>query len=525
MSHRRSTGWMIFVAAIVCAGCSKSRKDMAFDTVDELHTTWIEVVNILKAVQDAPTANEAIPKLKEKLPPAFTLHRDIHYRIKEANRAGGISKSEADDFKERLQLLWPVWDDFESEKKRLQKTHGLPIEFWNVFRAETCKGSAIFVPLFPQLFSQWLIDYRKATAEIMQQYGPERVVEISLPHTASMQMDEIVRELQAKLGRGVKSAHLDDRDGSSIMIGPIDDFDKFVELIDFGRVTEKDPAQRSILVDTRFSPRDEAKAKQATEAMQPHPSALAGGAVRQNPTYSPGVGTPLTRPTVVPGGFPGPSPLQTGTSRPELPKPSDPEYYKKLADLMVGPGRTLKAQAIDALLAVKPEDISEKAVRQQVARNFRELASGDDARIKGKATRGLVLYGGKFSVPILIEILEKHESKAPQELFDGLAQYPAPEGAEALLKQLDSRFNRVAAYRTLLKMGPVAEDAVRKTAIKNADPSLEVISLLAEVGTQKSMPILSRAAKSKDAAVSDAAKTAIRTIRDRLRKAAKEKDM
>ena len=176
-----------------------------------------------------------------------------------------------------------------------------------------------------------------------------------------------------------------------------------------------------------------------------------------------------------------------------FPSSSDPEYHKKLCDLMVDTENwTLNDDAVDALLKIQPQDIQDKAVRQQIARNFRELAMKDSAgNDQGKAIRGLVLYGGKYSVPLLVEILEDQSFKAPAELFDGLASFPDPKGAEALCKQLGNFFNHREAVHALRTMGVAAEDALMKAAPSDdAQTSLAAVELLGEVGTKKSLPLL-----------------------------------
>jgi HEAT repeat protein len=182
----------------------------------------------------------------------------------------------------------------------------------------------------------------------------------------------------------------------------------------------------------------------------------------------------------------------------------------------------LNEKAVDAVLLLKPADITDKAVRKQIAVNFRTLATTEGHHIDaGKAIRGLVLYGGKYSVPILVEILKRERFKVPRELFDGLAQYPDARGAEAIVPQLANAFNREAAASTIRTMGPVAEDAL-VTIAPSDDPavSLAAVKLLGEVGTEKCVPLLGKAARSSNADVADAAKASLTAIRQRTQKPA-----
>jgi HEAT repeat protein len=197
--------------------------------------------------------------------------------------------------------------------------------------------------------------------------------------------------------------------------------------------------------------------------------------------------------------------------------PSDPDYHKKLCDLLQDPSRA--DRAIDVLIHVQPEDIQDKNVRQKIARNFRELALEGRSHNSEKVIQGLVLYGGKFSIPILIDLLDRAELRAPHAVFDGLAEFQDPKAAEALGRQLGDFFNHDAAVAALRKMGPVAEDVLIKSAPSNdAKVSLAAVKLLGEVGTPRSLNVLGKALKSKNPLIVAAAKQSAKDVRDRSRK-------
>src|SRR5690606_1646812 len=105
---------------------------------------------------------------------------------------------------------------------------------------------------------------------------------------------------------------------------------------------------------------------------------------------------------------------------------------------------------------------------------------------KEDAIRGLVIWGGKHSAPLLIQLLEQERFRVPEALLDGLATYKDPKGAEAVCKLLGRIPSHDKAVSTLRKMGDVAEDALMKAAPSN-DPkvSLAAIELLGDVGTNK----------------------------------------
>jgi hypothetical protein len=290
-------------------------------------------------------------------------------------------------------------------------------------------------------------------------------------------------------------------------------FDSFCDRLTFAEILEKDTATRSLKLRARIDRLTGdavLKRLRSTEGLPAWEKERLGLVKKDAPSQN----------------RPASSVADRITLDRKLPGPSDPEYHKQLCDLMVDETNwMLNDKAIDALLAVNPQDISDKAVRKQIAVNFRTLAlkegHPDGAQ---KAVRGLVLYGGKYSVPILIEVLEQEHFKAPQELFDGLAAFPSANGAEALAGRLGDFFNHAAAVTALRQMGPVAEDSLLKAAPSdNPDISLAAVRLLGDIGTQKSLALLSKATQSSNPDVAQAAKDSIKAIRARTRQVSQKR--
>jgi hypothetical protein len=202
-----------------------------------------------------------------------------------------------------------------------------------------------------------------------------------------------------------------------------------------------------------------------------------------------------------------------------LPNPSRPDYHKKLADLMLDLRRDVSSKAIETVLKIDPQEVKDKAVRQQIARTFRDMAtSGGSSQTVELGVRGVVHYGGKFSVPILVEVLNK-EHEPPQALFDGLAQFPDPAGAEALARKLTNVRNRDRTIAALRQMGPVAEPPMMKLVpSENSEETSLAIMVLHDVGTTRSIGVLTKAAKNPNQKIVEAAKAAIKAIRERQRK-------
>jgi hypothetical protein len=204
-----------------------------------------------------------------------------------------------------------------------------------------------------------------------------------------------------------------------------------------------------------------------------------------------------------------------------LPNPADPEYFKKLAAMMISAdeSRTAKEQAVAVILGTRPENITDRETRQQIARNFRELANqarfDDDVEA---AVRGLVIYGGRYSAPILVEMVAGERFRAKPILFDALAALKDPAGAKAVVNMLGNFFNHDEAVRAIGKMGSVAEDALIEVAPSNdAKISVAAVKLLGDVGTQKCVSLLRQAQRSTNPEVKAAAADALRKVGERQR--------
>lgn len=215
------------------------------------------------------------------------------------------------------------------------------------------------------------------------------------------------------------------------------------------------------------------------------------------------------------------TPEKPATTSGESASPAPPNSalqreYARLAQLLNSDDHK-RSEAIDSLLKVRPSDVASADTRKLIARGFRSIAMEEHGFDRDKAVRGLVIWGGKYSVPVLIEILDSNKHRLDA-VYDGLAQLKDPQGAEAVAKRLGEFGNHEDAFNCLRKMGSVAEDALIKTA-PASDPkvSLAAVQLLGEVGSDKSNSILQQASNAKNYEVKMAARESLKKIR--LRKA------
>lgn len=333
--------------------------------------------------------------------------------------------------------------------------------------------------------------------DLVVRFGKDRVVRVEITNSEDIvaQMDQTA----AAISNAAPEVIACELEGDQAVVAPVNQFDDFCKHLDFAEIVARDDAGKTVRIKVK-------------------PAKVAAGATkaanRMAERFS-GRNREMVQKMFEHGGPP------SVVERLGFPSPSDPNYHKKLCNLMVDQTNwTLNRDAVDALLQINPHDIQDKDVRKQIARNFRDLAMKDGFnKDKGKAIQGLALYGGSFSVPILIELLENEKTTVPSELFDALASFPDARCAEAVSKKLGDFFSHDAAVEALRKMGPTAEDALMKAApSNNANVSLAAVELLGEVGTQKSLTLLGKAAKSSNPEVREAAKEAMVAIHDRSRK-------
>lgn len=190
--------------------------------------------------------------------------------------------------------------------------------------------------------------------------------------------------------------------------------------------------------------------------------------------------------------------------------------YARLAQQLNSDDVFKKREAAETLLKVRPGDVANADTRKLIARGYKALA--DDARgfEKETALRGMVVWGGKYAAPVIIEMLERDGRHPSKEYFSALAQLKDPRGAEAIAKYLGDFFSHDEAVAALRRMGPAAEDALIEAApSNNPDASVAAVLLLGDVGGEKSLPILTKASGARNPQVKQAARDAIKKIRHR----------
>jgi hypothetical protein len=226
-----------------------------------------------------------------------------------------------------------------------------------------------------------------------------------------------------------------------------------------------------------------------------------GSSRAQDPAAAKG-GKPSAEANPLEGATPGNSGLQ--------------REYARLAQALNSDDHFGKSEAAETLLKVRPSDVANTDTRKLIARGYKTMAEEGRGFDQEKAIRGLVVWGGKYSVPIIIEMMEKEGRHPSEEYFNALAQLKDPRGAAAIARFLGDFFSHDEAVAALRRMGPAAEDALIAAApSNNADASVAAVLLLGDIGGDKSVAILTKATGARNQQVKQAARDAIKKIRQR----------
>lgn len=199
-----------------------------------------------------------------------------------------------------------------------------------------------------------------------------------------------------------------------------------------------------------------------------------------------------------PRGF-GRSRFPHGSNKKTAPKRPSVDLSKKTTKELVF--YCLHAEELVAIDAVKringvdPSTISSE-LKGEIARTLKKVAynPSNSDQLRSNATKGMVIWGGKFCVPFLIELLDSSGSSQQSVILKALVDYENYTAIEPVAKVLaQDNHNREAAAEYLAKAGPDAEqpvlDYVRPTSLFLTS---ETVKLLGKIGTKKSLTALVR---------------------------------
>lgn len=525
----RSLLWQFAAVVALAAGCAQNE---GMRTANEMVASMKALTELLKSVQDPATAQAAAPQIG----PAFQRMFDALDKMLAYEQKNGEVRGMKGSIERLKSDLAQVQNDFKAESERIERLDGLPAEFWGPMREYGAK-SILGGLKATGVADQEIISQVEKVIALYASAGVNNTVEFVVANVYPHNHAETIEKCRKLGGPNTQLIEFPDPDRANatiVVMGPVAGFDDVVAKVDFGKVVEQDKGRCEFLLElapssevaatpppgfdapTEYgssnSPADfqsrheeaQAKMRESLEAAQSRESEM--GAGRRRRFESP------------PSGF------GVGASGFDDLDDSDPDYHAQLAKLLTRGGMSDQRDAMEELLHIMPESVADKKVRAEIARGFRDLAV-ESSHPDRNAIKGLVLWGGKHSVPLLIQILEKQSRmKVDDAVYEGLAKYPTPEGAEAAASRVGNFFDGDLAISCLKRMGPVAEEAVIEIAPSDdLKVNFFAIDFLKDHGTEKSYDILQRARKSPNRDLKEAATSALREIRLREQENKKKK--
>lgn len=185
-----------------------------------------------------------------------------------------------------------------------------------------------------------------------------------------------------------------------------------------------------------------------------------------------------------------------GLGDPSVVNPSNPQFVKNNIKLLQTGTIKEKKAALLRLCTVSAQLASADEDRKIVAPAIKSFIDQKDNSVfdRAKAIKGLPVWGGSYSTPILLDII-KSDNFGPiaRACFEALAQLKDPRSAETLVDvMLNDHMNSDEAAECLKAIGPVAEEAVLKAPKpKDFIVAEKVIEVLGEIGGRKSLLKLS----------------------------------
>ena len=500
-------------AIVLLVGCSgNSGMNAAQNAVKSME----QLTTLLKSVQDAPSASVAVGKIKPAFAEFSVALKEIAAYEKEHGQVRGL-KTQVSQLEQDLARLKM---EMAGESQRLESLRGLPPEFWNELRMASAQldvdlidAMAIQAGLDPALAGNLKSEVEQVRVAY-EQHGPERVAKVTIRGGRDFDHEEAIERLRNLAGSGATLAtvaDLDDTGETNLMIAPVADMQAFRDSIDFGTVVDFIPERCEItlevteelagpfagMTDEERAEHERIAAEQAEyERRQAEETERQAAESRQREEEA-------ERERLA----------EEERQRP--PTPGAADYHQKLLTNLRDPQAPHHELALDHLLKMKPTDVADAQIRKEIAVAFRELATGD-ASHRAEAVEGLVLWAGKFAVPVLVKLVEGGAQPLEEAVLAGLGKHPTPEGAKAVAALLKETQQQEAASRALVLMGELAEPPLLEMVpAEEPGVNLAVIKVLGECGTKASLRIMRQAARSENEDIAAAAREAAAKIRQR----------
>ncbi len=487
---------------VTLSGCG-SREPIA--TVRKLIDTEFRLAKNLESVHDAQSAMAVVSEIESD----FQRMSRLMLQLPELERKYKGRKFRKTTLEKLQRDRVQAEKEFHQQAERIKNLRGLPVEFWRVVRvagielacdaARAMQASGMFDPQVTQ-------DAQRFTQEflsLLKQHGHDQTILVEFTNLPDELQDEAIEKMRAA-APGATTVHFAFQGIVDVSIGPVEDYQTFIKSLDLGQIIFQDEPQRraEIRVDRRklgARANSDEEEDRLAEAERQREWAEREKARQEEQRRR-----------------------EEEQRRREAerrgPDRSDPEYFEKMRERISSDDRSIRSKAIDVFLEVHPAEIESVETRKEVARTFRKLAFEGSHQEQAKAIKGLVAWAGKYSTPVLVELLESGKLSVWNRslMFETLGDLQDPRAAKPVAKRLSKPGDAKEAAKCLRRLGPLAEDAIIEIV-----PTLsgwyqpKAIALLGECGTKKSLRHLREAQKHRDRRIREAAKRAAAEIRQR----------
>jgi hypothetical protein len=481
---------------VVIAGCGLNLSREPERTMRAMIAAADDVADTLQSIRDADSARAATDTVDRKFGLLCSLLGKLPVVIRENPNARVSTKK----FDELSQSMNSAFTRLRTEQERLDGVAALPAEFWKVLATHSLdfhiKYMEVSLPALTASIGEDL-QFSRNVRDLRQKVGYEEVVRIEF---ANMRADLVANacERLQKLAPGATLHHMESDNRMRVELGPVKDFNVFASAVDFGDVVVRNESKRLLSVNVHRTKLG-AKADTAEEENQLE-------AKQREERWRREAEERAARDRE--------EAKQREAARiKEEGDPNAPDYYDKLAELATSNDVFQQGKAVHKLLQSSPSQVTFEQ-RKKIAKAFKQLAEDDRAPMREETIKGLVIWGGVYSGPILLEILEHPVHPRDEErAIKALGDIKYAKAAPALAAKLSKRHLHECVGRALRRLGEDAEDALIVVAPSPKELTcLAAVELLGDCGTKKCLPVLRRGASSRSMRIRSASKEAIRKV-------------
>jgi hypothetical protein len=520
-------------------GCGLPASEMQ-KTVSLINQEFDNIADTMQSIQDADSANAAAGKLDKQYAELTNLFKTLLELMNNKPDDNLNDSTFATIQKNYARII--------KECDRIDNIKGLPVNLCPINRKRVYELCITVFEL--QQFSEnnrhkVNKEYFDILKRSLQQYGYEKLVKIQLANLTPGLMLNVYHKLH-EVAPSLQAFLMPMGDMHLLFVEPVPDFKKFLATFDIGAVTFKDELQQCIKIEVdrrKLGARANTDAEEeellseeiqkkgevlrqqfdavsarAKQEMAANVKDFQADANMRFENVQRGMKEQQDRMEQFRQKFKD----DTAAKRLGLternqdvkdPDSNDPDYYEKLAERLSSDNLIEQNEAISILVRTRPDQVASADTRKKIARAFKELAENDSIGQQQKAVKGLAIWGGKFSVPILLKLLRESNPLLQKDVIKALGELKDPKSAAPLVDLLSDFQLHDAAYNALQDMGSAAEDAlIEATRSQSPEVIVAAITLLGEVGSDKSLKALRALQSSRNLQIRTAMKTAMAKV-------------